>query len=553
MDDLEAFVAAELAKLREDYLAKLPAELAELAQTAAALQGRKDERAAMEDLHHRLHRLAGSGGTFGLDALSAQSRALEKIIKAWLAESIEDVSADARQVFIAGVIDLSDSLKQVVETPVVAESGERRQAPVEAEGIHIWLVGSDIATGQETASLLQQFGYQVRTFGNLLEAEAALQHTQPNVLIMELPLQDGAQDAVADFNGIHAFQAIGCPFLFVSSNDDFQSRVQAVRVGGAGFFSKPLDIPKLVDRLERIFNERTAAPYQVLIVDDDQPLAEHYRLVLASNGMDAKVCNEPKAVVEAMATERPELVLMDMNMPGYTGAELAAVIRQYDEWISLPIVYLSAETDLDEQIKAMGRGADDFLTKPISDAQLVAAVKVRVSRSRQLNDLMSKDSLTGLLKHARIKEEVDAEIHRAQRHDKPVSVVMADIDHFKKVNDTYGHATGDRVIKALAQLLKQRLRKTDAIGRYGGEEFAVVLPDCNAESAKATMEDIRQRFAALRFTQGEREFSVTLSAGIASNETCEASGELLVAADKALYKAKQGGRNQVCLPDQVPN
>lgn len=229
------------------------------------------------------------------------------------------------------------------------------------------------------------------------------------------------------------------------------------------------------------------------------------------------------------------------------------MIRQYDEWVALPIVYLSAETDLDEQIRALGRGADDFLTKPISDAQLVAAVKVRAARSRQLGDLMSKDSLTGLLKHARIKEEVENELQRARRHDKPVCVVMTDIDHFKKVNDTYGHAAGDRVIKALAQLLKQRLRKTDAIGRYGGEEFAIVLPECAPDSAKATMDDIRQRFAALRFIQGEQEFSVTLSAGIASSEAGDSPGQLLVAADEALYQAKHGGRNQVRLHGQPSN
>lgn len=195
----------------------------------------------------------------------------------------------------------------------------------------------------------------------------------------------------------------------------------------------------------------------------------------------------------------------------------------------------------------MGRGAEEFLTKPISDIHLVAAVRARAVRSRQLSDLMSKDSLTGLLKHARIKETIAIELARAQRSDKPLAVAMIDIDHFKSVNDTYGHAVGDRVLKVLAHLLKQRLRKADGIGRYGGEEFVAILPECDQDTAQRILDDIRVRFAALRFQHEAQEFAVTLSAGIACTTTLPAANgdELLIAADGALYVAKHGGRNQV--------
>jgi diguanylate cyclase (GGDEF)-like protein len=251
--------------------------------------------------------------------------------------------------------------------------------------------------------------------------------------------------------------------------------------------------------------------------------------------------------METLAAFRPELVLMDLNMPEFSGAELAGVIRQHDEWVGLPIVYLSAEADLDEQIKAMSQGTDDFLTKPISDAHLIAAVQVRAARSRQLNDLMARDSLTGLYKHARIKEELDIETARSRRNGTSFSVAMVDIDHFKSINDTYGHVTGDRVIKALAHLLKQRLRITDSIGRYGGEEFLVILPDSSANEAKALMEDIRHRFGSLCFRHDGREFAVTFSAGVAGADVFTDADQLLEAADSALYAAKHRGRNQVVL------
>jgi len=302
-----------------------------------------------------------------------------------------------------------------------------------------------------------------------------------------------------------------------------------------------------VHLIERILAEQHTQAYRVMIVDDDIALSEHFRLVLMSAGMEVLAINQPKDIIASLTAFRPDLILMDMHMPDYSGPELAAVVRQYDTWFSLPIVYLSAETDLDKQIAALGRGADDFLTKPITDAQLIAAVRVRVARSRQLADLMSKDSLTGLLKHARIKEELAIELDRNRRSAKALSVAMLDIDHFKLVNDNYGHPMGDRVIQAIAHVLRQRLRKSDSIGRYGGEEFAVVLPDCDAATAQSILEDIRERFAALSFLQDGKKFSCTLSAGIAcSTQYPQADGNaLLSAADEALYAAKHGGRNQV--------
>ncbi len=291
----------------------------------------------------------------------------------------------------------------------------------------------------------------------------------------------------------------------------------------------------------------------MLIVDDDVNLSEHYRLALAGAGMEAETLNQPEDLIERVAAFRPELVLMDMHMPDYSGADLAGVIRQHDNWISLPIVYLSAEMDFDKQVQALGQGADDFLTKPISDAHLIAAVTVRVERARQLADQITKDSLTGLLKHASIKEAADIEVLRAHRMHKPASLAMVDIDFFKKVNDTHGHAVGDLVIKSLATLLRQRLRQSDLIGRYGGEEFVAVLPECDLESARLIMDDVRERFANLQFNHEGTTFGCTLSVGLVctSQYPLQNSGQLLVAADQALYAAKHGGRNQVCL-DPAP-
>jgi diguanylate cyclase (GGDEF)-like protein len=543
-----ATIAEEMAGLRNAYLERLPPEVAELGALAQALTGSETDGPKLESLHQRLHKLAGSGGTFGLTALSERCRDLELQAKRWLDDPSILRDADTRGRFAEGVAALASALTQA--PPAVMPVPPPSVASAESgKSIHVWLVEDDLLLGQELARLLEPFSYEVRLFTRIRDAETAAPGTRPDILIMDVLFPEEAEDA-ADAASLRAtLRALGCPLIFISSQGDFQSRVRAARLGAEGYFQKPLDAPRLVDRVEQIFQRRLSPPQRVMIVDDDLCLAEHFRLVLQGAGMKAEVLSQPEDIIERLAAFRPELVLMDMHMPGYSGPDLAGVIRQHDNWISLPIVYLSAETDFDQQIQALGRGADDFLTKPISDAQLIAAVRVRVERARQLADQISKDSLTGLLRHASIKEAAEVEVVRSRRSGKPVSVAILDIDHFKAVNDTWGHAVGDLVIKSIATLLRQRLRQSDIIGRYGGEEFVVVLPECPIDFARLILEDIRTRFGALQFGRDGHNFSCTVSGGLAcSADQPGATGAgLLVAADQALYVAKRSGRDQVSM------
>ena len=544
-------VAEQLARLRNDYLARLPAELAALTALAIGLGEGEPERAGLDELHHRLHKLAGSGGTFGFAALSAGARTLEQQVKACLSNPLEALDSPSRLAFLADVAALGETVVED-DAPLAPSNVSVESAP--GESIQIWLVEDDALLGQELARQIEAFKYVVRLFTQIGEAERAAQTDRPDLLIMDVMFEQEGENATEILKQRPNLRKLACPLLFISSLDDFQSRVSAARLGAEGYFLKPLDVPRLLNRMAHIFEQRHAPAQRVLIVDDDVELAAHYRLVLLGAGMEAEVLHQPEAIIEKISAFRPELLLMDLHMPNFSGPDLAGVIRQYENWTSLPIVYLSAETDLGAQIKALDRGADDFLTKPISDAQLVSAVRVRVERARQLAVQISKDSLTGLLKHASIKEAAEVEVLRGRRIGKPVTLAMLDIDHFKRVNDTYGHAVGDVVISSVAMLLRQRLRQSDTVGRYGGEEFAAVLPECDAAAAQLLLEDIRRRFAAVRFSHEGKDFSCTISIGLACSDSfSDCNGvALLAAADAALYTAKRGGRNQVRIgaPDQ---
>jgi len=218
-----------------------------------------------------------------------------------------------------------------------------------------------------------------------------------------------------------------------------------------------------------------------------------------------------------------------------------------DTYVSIPIVYLSGETDIKKQMSAMRMGGDDFLTKPIEAAHLISSVCTRAERMRIIRSHMDRDSLTSLLNHTKTREQLDIAMDRARRHGGSLSFAMIDIDHFKEVNDVYGHPTGDRVIMSLARLLQQRLRKTDVVGRYGGEEFAVIMTDTGASNAAKVLDVIRISFSRIRNMADGREFSVTFSCGIASFSGHGDAALLTSAADNALYEAKRGGRNRIVL------
>ncbi len=253
--------------------------------------------------------------------------------------------------------------------------------------------------------------------------------------------------------------------------------------------------------------------------------------------------------MEPLLEFAPDLILIDLYMPGCNGMELAKVIRQLDAFVGIPIVFLSAEGDPDKQLFAMGMGADDFLTKPIRPHRLVSSVSSRVRRSLQLRSFMVRDSLTGLLNHTAIKDQLEHEVAQTKRRRTPLSFAMVDIDHFKQINDTYGHPAGDRVIKSLSRLLKQRLRETDVIGRYGGEEFAVILTNTDRGTAMKVLEAIREDFSQLHHLADGREFSATFSCGVADVSYFGDAAKLCDAADKALYKAKRAGRNRMMQAD----
>ncbi|MDG4582791.1 MAG: diguanylate cyclase [Candidatus Competibacter sp.] len=525
---------AKLQALQDQYTKELSQRIAAIQNGWNALAS-PESRDKFDELHRLAHSLNGSAGSFGYFRLSQVAQELERALSSCL--EIEPLLDHLRSIASAG---------PDMERPVEIA---RPPAKIVTDNPWLYVIEDDPLLAEEIATQLSAYGWKARIFNNATDAKKALRQQPPAAMIADVVLPEGM---LAGAELLQQFQSLadqGIPRILISVRWDWEARLAAARAGADAYFVKPLDFVILTDALDKLIHRGDHQPYRVLIVEDTRELAEHYAEVLRAAGMEAWVVTEPSRLLDALATFKPELVLMDLYMPECSGVEIARVIRQDASYLAVPIVYLSTESARQRQLAALQIGADDFLEKPIADAYLVSAVTLRVARFRALAAMIRQDSMTGLLNHISFKLQLETELARSQRAASPLTFAMIDLDHFKEVNDRYGHPTGDRVIKSMAKLLGKRLRKSDVIGRYGGEEFAVIMPDTALDAGCAILDQLREQFSGIRQISGEKTFTCTFSAGVATTLPgggASATMALLIQqADAALYEAKNRGRNQV--------
>jgi diguanylate cyclase (GGDEF)-like protein len=304
----------------------------------------------------------------------------------------------------------------------------------------------------------------------------------------------------------------------------------------------------MVARLRFLLEKQRVDPYKILSVEDEPDQALFIRQFLQSAGYDVRTCTDPHKVEESLVAFKPDLLLLDVVMPGVSGYEVARYVRQDDRYTTLPVVFLTARGSVDHVIEAAKSGVDAHLVKPVDPQLLLATVASHLERSRLLKSLLYRDGLTRLLTHSTFLEQAKALVAGLRRHyDRTAALALIDMDHFKSVNAEYGHPVGDKVLSALATLLRQRLRQSDLVGRYSGQQFAVILEELEEFEAVNLMEKLLADFAAVRHHDASGvPFSATFSAGIAmfGSRTMDVD-QWFEAAQKALAAAKKAGRSCV--------
>ena len=427
---------------------------------------------------------------------------------------------------------------------------------------------------------LEEEGYEVIEARNGLEALIQAASTPAPDLItldIEMPKMTGFETCrklreshYARFFSTSEDSRI--PVVFITGNDTIADRKKGFELGAVEFIVKPFQKGEVLNLVRSILNPQPPQmDIQALVADDSSVARKITSLCLKREGIRVLEAEDGFQAIETLrsAPDAVDIVVTDLVMPNLDGMQLCRHVRQELGNKDMPIIVLTAMSDLSDILEVFKAGASDYLVKPYAKEELLARIKVHIERNRvnrelrktitllkEANDkierLSIRDPLTGCFNRGFLSQQLENEIKRAIRYKKPLSIVLADIDYFKKVNDTYGHQAGDAVLIRFVDILQNIIRReVDWIARYGGEEFLIVLPETAVSQAGRVAEKLRNAVACTPLSYQGGQLSVTASFGATGLEhpNPEAAPtnleQLLKTADDNLYQAKDGGRNRV--------
>lgn len=546
-------VLAKLASLRIQFQQRLPHEYERLTELWEN-RVNQGEDASRQTLLRQIHTLKGNSGTFGFTRLSNSAAQLEAAL-----DARQRNPASATACFKDLLNELQSAINQNADNDAVAPSAKPSIPQVEATASPppiatptmrkelAYITEADVKPDQALLNNLKVQGYEV------IHAPLSSKATQlPQWVLMDLAESQGS---VRRFLApIHHWLRNGLDVIVLIGGLDFQAQLSLVRAGVRHCLMRPVSVDQLLRLVKPRMGQTPAFPGRVLMLDDQHQVMRYYQMLLEASGLKVQTESDPARVFWQIEQFDPDLLLLDINMPEATGPEVARVLRLHERFATLPILFLTADYDqAGQRSDLLNTGSDDLLYKGMDEAELVQQVTTRAERARQLRDRINRDALSGLNNHGAVQRASEQVFARAQRQQSPSSLVVLDLDHFKTVNDRYGHDMGDQVIRTLSQLLLARFRHTDTVGRYGGEEFVILLPDTPTDQAKTLTDAIRTDMSALTFSTPTGQFTVTFSAGISDALDHSNHLEQFKAADAALYQAKQAGRNRVVISSAAPD
>jgi diguanylate cyclase (GGDEF)-like protein len=523
-DGAAAALAAIWMRRRDEVLAALGVvESAILDGLAGQLD---DER--RDEARRCAHRLAGSAGTFGFGVAGETARELEHALGG------SPLVPDR----FPRLADLAVRLRHELE----AEPAHPPQAAAAAGDADLLIVGAD---RERMRRLADESAARGLPAGIALSPQRAreLIAARPVRIVLLDPNFPGGLDAALEFL---AEVSVTLPVLVLTDPDGELDRVEVARRGGRGFLSRSLAVSELIDHVVGLRERLRAQETTILAVDDDPLTLDAIRTVLNAEGLTTRTCADPGRLWEELERHTPDLLLLDIEMPGVSGLELCRAVRNDPRWSALPVLILTEarEPGIIETIFAAG--ADDYVAKPLAGRNLPARIANRLERVRQLRALADTDHLTGLANRRGGGEAIETLRLLSRRGGQPLCVAVLDIDAFKRVNDTQGHAAGDATLRALGRALTQHFRGEDVISRWGGDEFVIGMYGMPVADARQRMGEFVEQIRGGVLGDDESRRAITVSAGVAAFPADGADVDALYrAADEALYAAKAAGGDRV--------
>ena len=518
--------------LRRDYLRDAPERLAELRKDVAAF--RTGEPDALASLRQRFHRLAGSGGSYGFPGVTDVARRMEQRILATPAPTPQD--ADLFEQAIRDLRVAFDTAATDLDMPTVL-------GRLPGFGYRALVVMQPTPIRQGIADALQKAGFEVEMHAGDIDPWDIPPSRRPDLVVIGT---DIGEEALV----LARYWAAATPdrprAVVLADPEEQFDRLRSAAAGLDAVFG-PAALPGELAHYARSLARIGAPPPNVIVVEDDPAQAQLMAAWLGQLNARVSLCSSAQQAAETLAREFPDLVLLDVDLPDVDGYAIARLMRQDPRLALVPIVFLTARHALADQMEGLRAGGDDFLAKPVERSHLLQVVLTRAERGRRIRELVHRDGLTGVLNHATLMAELEHAIAFSARHGEPLCFLMLDLDHFKRINDTHGHLTGDQVLMHVAGVFRKSIRNSDLLGRYGGEEFGIILRRCAADNGRGIADKLRSALADAPLTL--RDGSVVtprVSIGIAtfSGGPEISATDVTAAADRALYAAKASGRDR---------
>ena len=542
MNDGIDSTASALEELREKFIRNSAGRLEDLASLIQLLAAAPADHAALDELMRKLHGLAGLGSTFGFVGVTTVARHAEIECQQLLSEG-----GIASPEMIEMLRESLEALRNEFARGGAPLSQVTTSTAVRRNDIDLVLLEDDAVGLELLSTILEKQGFRIRSATTKADALRLIDEKIPQVLVTDVLLPDGSGYDVVEHLRARPGGEVP-PVIVTSAVQGFLDRVEAVRRGADSFFEKPIDFAGLVRTVENLLERTRESTPRILHVTTGDADTDFIESVLESAGYALRISRAARRFDAELSNYRPDLVLMNAEVAEPSAFDLARWVRQKQGLATLPVVIIGGSGTPEMRMACVSAGADDWVPLPLHPGLLLATVATRLERARFVQNLLEHDGLTGLLTHSAFMWQLNRLWFEHERgSSRRPSFILIDVDHFKRVNDNYGHPIGDRVLVALATSLRKSLRRTDTIGRYGGEEFSILLDDLPTSDVVRLMERTRLEFGQIEHhDESGRPFSVTFSAGISSiPEAANDPHAWIAAADQALYAAKSEGRNRI--------